>query len=133
MSLVFLDTVGIIALLDEDDQWHAAAVAAYDQMRATGARTVTTSHVLWECGNSAARRPYRGDVAELRLKLCQRQRCLEVRAADEETAWADYQVGSVGDAGIVDHISFVVMRRLGIRQVFTHDKHFTVAGFEVLF
>ena len=133
MSLVFLDTVGIIALLDEDDQWHAAAVAAYDQMRATGARTVTTPHVLWESGNSAARRPYRGDVAELRLKLRQRKRCLEVTAADEEIAWADYQAGSAGDAGIVDHISFVVMRRLGIRQVFTHDKHFTAAGFEVLF
>ena len=31
MSLVFLDTVGIIALLDEDDQWHAAAVAGPDE------------------------------------------------------------------------------------------------------
>ncbi len=26
-----------------------------------------------------------------------------------------------------------VMRRLGIRQIFTNDKHFAAAGFEVLF
>lgn len=25
MTPVFLDTVGILAILDEDDQWHAAA------------------------------------------------------------------------------------------------------------
>ena len=37
------------------------------------------------------------------------------------------------DAGIVDLVSFAVLRRLGITQVFTNDKHFTAAGFEVLF
>ena len=35
--------------------------------------------------------------------------------------------------GIVDHVSFVVMRRLGLTQAFTNDAHFRAAGFEVLF
>jgi predicted nucleic acid-binding protein len=33
----------------------------------------------------------------------------------------------------VDHISFVVMRRLGVTKAFTNDRHFRAAGFEVLF
>lgn len=36
-------------------------------------------------------------------------------------------------AGIVDHISFAVMRRLGIAEVFGNDRHFQAAGFTVLF
>ena len=35
--------------------------------------------------------------------------------------------------GIVDYVSFAVMRRLGIRQAFTNDRHFQEAGFETLF
>jgi predicted nucleic acid-binding protein len=30
---VFLDTVGLLALWDEDDQWHEAAETAYAEIR----------------------------------------------------------------------------------------------------
>jgi len=40
---------------------------------------------------------------------------------------------TAGDAGIVDHVSFQVMRRLGITEEFTNDKHFQAAGFAVQF
>jgi len=33
----------------------------------------------------------------------------------------------------VDHVSFVVMRRLGVGRAFTNDRHFRAAGFETLF
>lgn len=36
-------------------------------------------------------------------------------------------------AGIVDHVSFLVMRRLGITEAFTNDRHFSAAGFITLF
>jgi uncharacterized protein len=41
--------------------------------------------------------------------------------------------GDQSGAGIVDHISFVVMRRLGMSKAFTNDRHFRAAGFETLF
>jgi predicted nucleic acid-binding protein len=44
-----------------------------------------------------------------------------------------YDRGDASQAGIVDHVSFIVMRRVGIRQAFTNDRHFTAAGFETLF
>lgn len=38
-----------------------------------------------------------------------------------------------GGASIVDHVSFAVMRRLGLSKAFTNDRHFRGAGFETLF
>ena len=52
---------------------------------------------------------------------------------DWELAWAAYGRGEAGDAGIVDHVSFVIMRRLGITDAFTNDRHFQAAGFHSLF
>lgn len=52
---------------------------------------------------------------------------------DWRQAWQAYERGGAGEAGIVDHVSFVVMRRLGIDTAFTNDRHFQAAGFTVLF
>jgi predicted nucleic acid-binding protein len=52
---------------------------------------------------------------------------------DWEQAWSAYRRGAAGDAGIVDHVSFVVMRRMGITDVFSNDRHFRTAGFNTLF
>jgi predicted nucleic acid-binding protein len=52
---------------------------------------------------------------------------------NEHQAWNAYQRGEADQAGIVDHISFVVMKRLGIARAFTNDRHFRAAGFEAMF
>jgi uncharacterized protein len=52
---------------------------------------------------------------------------------DWQQAWSAYHRGDAADAGIVDQISFIVMRRLGIKDVFTNDRHFKAAGFNTLF
>ena len=58
---------------------------------------------------------------------------IEPTVLEIETAWSHFVRGTAGSAGIVDHVSFAVMRRLGITQAFTNDKHFSAAGFQVLF
>lgn len=52
---------------------------------------------------------------------------------DWRTAWEEYRRGTAAQAGLVDHLSFTVMRRLDIRDAFTNDRHFAAAGFRVLF
>jgi predicted nucleic acid-binding protein len=52
---------------------------------------------------------------------------------DWRTAWLGYERGEADSAGIVDHVSFTIMRRLGISKSFTNDGHFRAAGFETLF
>ena len=69
MSVVFLDTVGLLALWNRDDQWRAAAKQAFDEVIAAGHKLTTTTFVMLECGNAAARQPFRSDVSELRKQL----------------------------------------------------------------
>lgn len=133
MKSIFLDTVGLIAVWDESDQWHAAAGAAYGEIIGRREPVVTTTWILVECGNAAARRPYRVDVDDLRLHLGARGRLVAPTDEDVEQAWSNYRRGWAGGAGIVDHLSFVVMRRLGLTRAFTNDAHFRAAGFETLF
>ena len=133
MSDVFLDTVGMIAVWDDTDQWHAQAQAAYQSLLAQGRRLLTTHLVLCECGNAAARRPYRSDVNALRQLPIQEGLLIEPTPKELEMAWASYERGEAGQAGIVDHVSFLVMNRLGITEAFTNDKHFQAAGCTVRF
>src|SRR5262249_31008931 len=132
MKGVFLDTVGLIAVWDKADQWHGAADAAYRELLKQGRRLVTTPLVLFECGNASARRPYRQRVNVLRQYLIQEGLLAEPTAQEIDQAWAAYDRGEAGEAGIVDHVAFVLMWRLGLTEVFTHDRHFQAAGFAVL-
>jgi uncharacterized protein len=133
VNLVFLDTVGLLASWDESDQWHAAASTALAGMIKSGAVTLTTTFVLLECGNAAARRPYRSAVERMRQALEAAHTLIRPSDDDWREAWRAYLRGDGAGAGIVDQVSFLVMRRLGITQAFTNDKHFQAAGFDVLF
>ena len=133
MTRVLMDTVGLLALFDEDDQWHDAASAAFLKITLKADRVVATSAVLLECGNALARSSFRSDLDELRRQLEVSGRLIQPTEADWASAWRAYVRGEADAAGIVDHVSFAVMRRLGITAAFTNDKHFRAAGFETLF
>ena len=133
MNTVFLDTVGLVAVWDEADQWHAAAERAFAKIMSERRLFLTTSFILLECGNTAARRPYRNEVSVLRKKLELRDELIVPTEQDWQASWGAYERGEAAHAGIVDHVSFQVMRRLGITEGFTNDKHFEAAGFNLLF
>jgi predicted nucleic acid-binding protein len=133
MTAEFLDTVGLLAVWDTSDQWHAAADTAYQDLLNQARDLVTTPLVLLECGNAAASRPYRLRVNVLRQTLIQAGLLAEPWSQEIEAAWAAYDRGEAAQAGIVDHVSFAVMRRLGITEAFTNDRHFQAAGFTLLF
>ena len=133
MSVVFLDTVGLVALWDKDDQWHSLARTAYEGLVRERRPMVTTTFVLLECGNAAARRPYRLAVDRLRKQMLDEGTLIVPNAEDWDAAWLAYRNGPSSAAGIVDQVSFTVMRRLGLSQTFTNDRHFRAAGFELCF
>jgi len=130
---VFLDAVGLVALWNRSDQWYAAAKTAFDALEASNRSYVSTPFVLAECGNAASRRKFRQDVVVLRRSLEVDNSLIWPTAEDWADAWAEYEHGRPGDPGIVDCVSFAVMRRFGISEVFTNDQHFTAAGFRILF
>lgn len=132
-GVVFLDTVGLIAIWDRAVQWHGAARTAYSQLVNEGAATLTTSHVFLECGNAAARKPFRGAVVRLKAEMEAAGQIILPETGDWLAGWSTYAASGAAGAGIVDCISFAVMRRLGVMRAFTNDRHFQAAGFETLF
>ena len=77
--------------------------------------------------------PYRAAVAELRQSLTAAGAVIEPLSAEWDQAWQNYARGDAADAGVVDHLSFLVMRRYGLTRAFTNDRHFLAAGIEILF
>jgi predicted nucleic acid-binding protein len=133
VKAVFLDTVGLIARWDKSDQWHGAARQAFEALPQQEVPAYSTTFVFLECGNAAARQPYRRAVDRLRLELEGSGRLIVPTEADWRTAWTAYARGEANEAGIVDQVSFTLMRRLGLTHAFTNDRHFRAAGFTVLF
>ena len=132
-AAVFLDTVGLLALWDRSDQWHALAARAFQLLSQERAGLFTSSLVLLECANAAARRPYRTAVAALWREMQSSGRLFHPAGQDLDEAWSDYDRRGVGGPGVVDLISFRAMRHLGIERAFTNDRHFRDAGYQVLF
>ncbi|MDO8543330.1 MAG: hypothetical protein Q7S40_23070 [Opitutaceae bacterium] len=133
MNSVFLDTVGLLALWDASDQWHAMADGAFSALKASRRPLLTTTFVLLECGNAAARRPYRVVVPELWQTLASANALVVPDSDDVRLAWEAYRRGGADGAGIVDHVSFIVMRRLDVAEAFMNDRHFRAAGFSLSF
>lgn len=123
MNKVLLDTVGLLALWNVRDPWHPSAAPVFARLVAVATDFYTTSFVLLECGNAATRTAFRADVVELREQLRADGKLIEPTAADCEMAWEAYRRGQPGQAGIVDQVSFPVMRRLNIFDAFTNDRH----------
>jgi predicted nucleic acid-binding protein len=132
MRRVYLDTIGLLALWNARDQWHEVAVRVLGELTAGGADFWTSTPVLLECGNAAARTPFRRAVAELRQHLLADGKLIVPNDDDCAGAWEAYARGAAGEAGIVDQVSFAVMRRLGFAEAFTNDRHFRAAGFDTL-
>jgi uncharacterized protein len=130
---VFLDTVGLLALWDVRDQWHADADAVFQSLSSAGVRLVSSSFVLLECANAAARRPYRMAVERLRQSLEPSGMLIVPTTNDWDEGWKAFGRGDGAGAGIVDQVSFLIMRRLAITEAFTNDRHFQAAGFVTLF
>jgi predicted nucleic acid-binding protein len=94
---------------------------------------LTTTLILFECGNAVARKPYRSRVDEIRRELIADGRLIGPSDDDIEQAWTAFALGRAGQAGIIDHVSFQVMHRLGLTHAFTNDAHFRAEGFQTLF
>lgn len=62
---VFLDTVGLLALLNRDDDHHQQAAVVFREIGDQRRNVITTQLVLSELGNGLARSPLRSDAVWL--------------------------------------------------------------------
>lgn len=134
MNPVFLDTSGLIAVANSDDQWHDAAEAVWHSLVESGVRLITTSLVLVEPGDGLSRIQYRQLALDIYGRLQSSPRVSIIHATPDHTerGWQLFRHRRDKEWGVTDCVSIVVMRDWGVTEVFSSDHHFEQAGFEVL-
>jgi predicted nucleic acid-binding protein len=127
----FVDTSFVVALVNKNDQYHNQAIELAS--RFDKRRLITTDAVLLEVGNALARnfKPESIQIIEhfiaadeiqiIHLDADLFRRAFELYRSHGDKAW-----------GLVDCISFVVMRELNLTEALTADRHFEQAGLTAL-
>jgi predicted nucleic acid-binding protein len=129
---VFLDTSGLLAVLDGDDASHARADEIWRRLLAERQPLTTTSYVLVETValsqarlGLAATRAIHNDVMPV-------LRIVWVTEEIHQAAMAALVTAGRRRLSLVDCVSFEVMRREGLLRAFAFDRHFSEQGFELL-
>ena len=128
MIQAFADTYYFIAVINRKDAGHAEALRAG---RRPGLRLVTTAWILTELADALSAPPERRFVAAFIRDIQSRSRVTTIPATQE---WFDrglefYEQRPDKSWTLTDCISFEVMRRFGMTEALTGDRHFAQAGF----
>jgi len=129
--MIFVDTSAIYAWADIADANHRAAVRRLEAILETGDELLTHNYVLLE---SIA-------LLQSRLGVAAASRLAKDSAAFV-IDWVDDDLHSSGirelerskkrQVSLVDHISFLVMRRRRVTKAFAFDADFASAGFQLV-
>jgi predicted nucleic acid-binding protein len=127
----FIDTLFVVALVNHRDQYHQRAAELADRFE--GSTFLTTDGVLLEIGNALARN-YKQQAIEIIEHFLSSQDVEVARLTPElfGEAFALFKTHQDKEWGLVDCISFTVMRKTGARNALTFDQHFVQAGFKAL-
>ena len=136
MHRVFADTFYWVALLYRRDPWHAR-VAAFSQTITAADRVVTTDAVLTEvlAALSAGGAHLRQAAVELVDDLLNdaQVRVVEATHGLFLGGLSLYRARPDKEYSHTDCMSMHVMRRAGLTDVLTNDRHFTQEGLRMLF
>ena len=131
MADVFVDTSFVVALVNKNDQNHRLALDL--SRRFTGHGLVTTDAILLEIGNALSRNFKRESVEIIEDFLTSDDvQVIHLHPALFRKAFDLYKSRSDKVWGLIDCVSFVVMKEIGITDALSADKHFEQAGFNIL-
>ena len=133
-SEVFLDTGYSIALSVESDELHERAEKLAERLEAEQTRLVTTQAILLEIGNALSKERYRAAAVEL-FDALEEDPLVEIVPLTKEIfaqALDLFRSRPDKEWGLVDCVSFIVMRERGLTEALTPDKHYEQAGFRAL-
>lgn len=134
MNELFLDTAYAIALSVETDAHHERAVELAEQLEAGQTKLITTRAVLLEIGNVLSRVRYREAAVQLleALEHDPQVECVPLTEELYQQALELFRIRPDKEWGMIDCVSFVVMKQRGLSEALTTDEHFEQAGFRAL-
>lgn len=131
--MIFIDTGAFLGRYLKNDQFHESAVGFWRRLGELGTPLLVSNFVLDETMTLLARRASYGFASE-RARTIYASPAFDIlrpTAKDELEALRYFRKYADQRVSFTDCISFVLMRNAGIREAFTFDKHFRVAGFGV--
>ena len=130
---VFIDTGAYFARFYHRDQYHALSLKIWGRLQAKGFILITTNHVIDELSMLLARRASYDFSAERLQEIYESDMIIERSTEEDELRALEYfKKYADQKVSFTDCLSFMVMENLGISQVFTFDRHFAYAGFDVV-
>lgn len=128
---IFIDTSFVIALINKKDLYHDKALEL--SIKYENYPLITTEAVLLEIGNALAMKFKKEAIKIIEaFNTSDTVRIVEYNIAIFEKAFEIYKGYSDKTWGIVDCISFIVMKENSIVNALTSDNHFKQAGFKAL-
>ena len=131
MADVFVDTSFVVALVNQRDQHHLRALDLSSQFERR--HLLTTDAVLLEIGNALAKN-FRAESIQVIDDFLTSSKIQIVHLYPDlfHKAFSLYRSRLDQTWGLIDCVSFIVMREAGIVESLTADTHFEQAGFRAL-
>ncbi|RMH85132.1 MAG: PIN domain-containing protein [Calditrichaeota bacterium] len=132
MRKVFLDTAGILALVNQRDALHQRAVRLSAELEVESAHFFLTDYILVEIGNALAKHKKLAVQTIDYLQNSDDVTIIKITNKIMAKALDIYKKYLDKDWGLTDVTSFVVMEQEKIEEAFTSDHHFKQFGFKIL-
>jgi uncharacterized protein len=131
---IFVDTSAWYPLVVADHPDHAAVARAVEDALGAGTRLVTTNLVVAESHALLLHRTTRAHALAFVRAVSEPSTVVVPSTADlEHVAVTDWLARYADhDFSLTDAVSFAVMKSRGIRRAVTLDRHFAIAGYELV-
>lgn len=130
MAQLLVDTSAVYAVIDRDDTYHRRAVSLLRSLPRRGLTPLLTNFIVAESHALLLSRLGAGIARDWLLR--QIWPVERITLEDEEKARGIIRRYTDKSFSYTDATSFVVMERLGIKDVFAFDPHFRQYGLRVL-
>ena len=125
---IFIDTLFVVALINQRDEYHEKAIELSNIYE--GASLITSDVVLLEIGNALARN-FKKEAIQIIDDFLSSSDVEIVRITPLlfERAYSIYKQYYDKDWGLIDCVSFAIMKEKAVKKALTFDQHFIQAGF----
>ena len=136
MKQIFVDTWAWIAINDSHDMLHHVASSIHRDLLSQRYLYITSNFVLAETytllrRRVSAKRAFSFGYEVRRITDLNILNTITITPEIEREAWHLFEMyESVNGLSYTDCTSFAAMKARGLRQAFTNDEHFAMAGFE---
>ncbi len=130
--IVFVDTSGILSVMNADDQYHTAGAALWYQWIKERPQLITSNYVILETVSLLQRRMGMDTVRSFHQHISPVIQVKWITAEIHQASVIALLTANRRHLSLVDCTSFEIMRDSDLHSVFTFDRHFSDQGFMCL-